>query len=624
MQLAVNVTLVCVLAQVLGQVFFVLHIGAPVEAVTLFAGTANVLSDSQPVTADHFGYNYTGFRPFGRFQRQLEDDPVGLITWPGGSVAENLTGRYGLGYGDLWNDRFGFGLNDVFAAARARDASVSIVLPTLPYQGREDALRADIDSFVARLGAGDFGPVPQRLILEVGSEYYATFGPGVDSATIYGRIADTTVQALARALSDPALNPDGVAPEIAVQSGISAAEDAAIRDEMDDASLAQVDMLIHHRFPLLTGGVDDSAEILADAVDKWTADMAAVGGARPGVFLSSYNVGSLTREEARANYVAERAEAGQTVDPAGIDLETRNDPAFEHYWQDQMHLRDYGQDQPRVLLELHARTGAVGMEAASAYGVDMIHAGRLTGTDVNGQPQDFIGQEMLDMMAESLIDTRPLRLSLRNRALEDVATYAWENDDKLVTFVAFRDQPPGELDVRVPGLAKGTYHSVWAESLRADIPQDWMTRFGIPDRPDVDEEPESHSYALGLRESVDVRREGGFLKLNTTHEDQVIRLIFAKTEAGARDIAEWAAGDPVSLLRDRPEALLPEPGPEMSPDPPPPPVKVPPPVAPAPVQKEPDPAADTPDNEDGDTAEADISSMLGGAVLALGLLLLAV
>lgn len=599
------------------------------EAVTLFAGAANLLPDSLPVTPDHFGYNYTGFRPFGRFLRQLDDDPVGLISWPGGSVAENLSNRYGLGYDDLWNDRFGFGLNDVFAAARARDAAVSIVLPTLPYQGREAALQADIDSFVARLGSGDFGPVPRRLILEVGSEYYATFGPGVDNATAYGRIADATVKALSRALSDPALNPDGVLPEIAVQSGISAPEDAAIRDEMDDAALAQVDMLIQHRFPLLTGGVDDSAAILADAVKAWSDDMATVGAPRPGVFLSSYNVGSLTREEARANFVEEREAAGEVVDPAAINLETRNDATFEHYWQDQMHLRDYGQDQPRVLLELQARTGALGMEAASAYGVDMIHAARLTGTDVNGQPQDFIGQEMLDMMAESLIDTRPLRLSLRNRAVDDVATYAWENDDKLVAFITLRDQPPGALDVRVPGLAKGAYHSVWAESLRADIPQDWMTRFGIPDRPDVDESPESHSYALGLRESVSVGRDGGFLKLAITAEDQVIRLVFAKTEAGARDIAEWADGSPISLLRDRQDAVPPDSVPDLPPPPvTPPPVTLPP-VAPSPkpadgAQIDPTPDADGSDLDPQDAAETDLSAILGGAVLALGLLLVAV
>jgi hypothetical protein len=589
------------------------------DTVTLFAGTANVLPDSQSVTADHFGYNYTGFRPFGRSQRQLDDDFVGLITWPGGSVAENLSGRYGLGYDDLWNDRFGFGLNDVFAAARARDAAVSIVLPTLPYQGREDALQADIDSFVERLGSGDFGPVPRRLILEVGSEYYATFGPGVESATTYGRIADATVQALSRALADPVLNPDGVAPEIALQSGISAAEDAAIRDEMDDASLAKVDMLIHHRFPLLTGGVDDSADILGDAVDDWVADMAAVGAARPGVFLSSYNVGSLTREEARSSYVAERAAAGEVVDPATINLETRNDADFERYWQDQMHLRDYGQDHPRVLLELQAQTGAVGMEAASVYGVDMIHAGRLTTTDLSGQAQDFIGQEMLDMMAESLIDTRPLRLSLRNRAVEDVATYAWENDDKLVAFIAFRDQPPGALDVRVPGLAKGAYHSVWAESLRADIPQDWMTRFGIPDRPDVDEEPESHSYALGLRASVAVSRDGGFLSLNTTHEDQVIRLVFAKTEAGARDIAAWADGTPLSLLRDQPEAAPPDPLPEPDPTPVVPPIPSQKPADVAPPDSTPDAPEDDTELQDG--SETDLSALLGGAVLALGFLM---
>ncbi|OYU18017.1 MAG: hypothetical protein CFE34_12755 [Rhodobacteraceae bacterium PARR1] len=599
--------------------------GVPMEAVTLFAGAANVLPDSLPVTQDHFGYNYTGFRPFGRFQRQLGDDPVGLITWPGGSVAENLGDGFGLAYDDLWNDRFGFGLNDVFAAARARDAAVAIVLPTLPYQGGIPDLQADIDSFIARLGGGDFGPLPRRLILEVGSEYYATFGPGVESATIYGRIADDTVQALSRALADPALNPDGIAPEIAVQSGISAAEDAAIRDEMDDASLARVDMLIHHRFPLLTGGVDNSAETLTQAVDDWAADMATVGAERPGVFLSSYNVASLTREEARAGYVAERAAVGEIVDPAGIDLAARNDAAFERYWQDQMHLRDYGQDQPRVLLELHARTGAVGMEAASAYGVDMIHAGRLTTTDLTGQSQDFIGQEMLDMMAESLIDTRPLRLSLRNRAVEDVATYAWENDDKLVAFITLRDQDPGTLEVRVPGLAKGAYHSVWAETLTDDIPQDWMTRFGIADRPDVDESPESHSYALGLRETVDVSRSGGFLSVDTTHEDQVIRLVFAKTESGARDIAEWADGTPLSLLRDSAEPVTPE----LTPDLPPIPSAPPPTAAPRPdtgfvVPQDTSPEDAETDPEPQDAADSDFSSILGGAVFALGVLLMAI
>ena len=171
--------------------------------MTLYTGARNILPDSLPVSMDNFGYNYTSFRPFGRFLRQTEDDPVGLISWPGGSLAENAPDRYGLGYDDLWNDRFGFGLEDVFAAARAREAGVSIVLPTLPYLGREGDLQADVTRFIDRLSGGDFGPLPRRLILEVGSEYYATFGPGVESATTYGQLAETTVQALAKALAEP-------------------------------------------------------------------------------------------------------------------------------------------------------------------------------------------------------------------------------------------------------------------------------------------------------------------------------------------------------------------------------------------------------------------------------------
>lgn len=592
--------------------------------VTLYTGARNILPDSVPVTADNFGYNFTGFRPFGRFLRQTADDPVGLISWPGGSLAENATDRYGLGYDDLWNDRFGFGLEDVFAAARARDAGVSIVLPTLPYLGREEALQADVTSFVDRLAGGDFGPLPRRLILEVGSEYYATFGPGVASATTYGKLAEATLDALTGALADPRLNPQGIAPEIAVQSGIALDEDAAIRAELSEDSLRHVDLLIHHRFPLLDGGVDDSAETLAQTTEAWELDMAAVGAPRPGVFLSSYNVASLTRDEALGMYVEAEAAKGITIDPDSIDLTARTDTGFERFWQDQMHLRDYGQEQPRVLMELHARVGAVGMEAASAYGIDLIHPGRLSFADGNGQAQDFIGQETLDMLAESTLDTRLLKMSLRNRAANDLWSVGYENDDKLVVFVGWEDQAPGPVNIRVPGLMKGQYRAVWAESLTADIPDDWMARFGIPDNPDVDESPESHAYALGVRETVDLRAVGGNLRFLATAEDQMVRLVFAKTPAGEAEIATWAEGDPLRLT-DAPSAPPPDDGPEEAPPPslspsPPPVTALPPVVAPLPqVPMEDDSPDDPPDTADG----ADLGGVLGGALLALGLFALA-
>lgn len=586
--------------------------------VTLYTGARNILPDSLPVSMDNFGYNYTSFRPFGRFLRQTEDDPVGLISWPGGSLAENAPDRYGLGYDDLWNDRFGFGLEDVFAAARARDAGVSIVLPTLPYLGREEDLQADVSRFIDRLSGGDFGPLSRRLILEVGSEYYATFGPGVESATTYGRLAEATVQALAGALADPQVNPGGILPEIAVQSGLSLEEDAAIRAELGQDSLRHVDLLIHHRFPLLNGGVDDSAEALTATTEAWEQDMAAVGAPRPGVFLSSYNVASLTREEALGLYVETQSARGITVDPANIDLTARSDTGFERFWQDQMHLRDYGQEQPRVLMELHARVGAVGMEAASAYGIDLIHPGRLSFADAAGQAQDFIGQETLDMLAESTLDTRLLKMSLRNRATNDLWSVAYENDDKLVAFVGWEDQPPGPVNIRVPGLMKGDYLTVRAESLTAAIPEDWMALFGIPDNPDVDESPESHAYALGLRAGVDLRAVGGNLRFQATAEDQMVRLVFAKTAAGEAEIAGWATGDPLTLLPE------PEEVPQLEEPPVPPPVvTAPPPVMPLPPVPMPEDSPDDPPEAADSGDGTDIGGVLGGALLALGLFALA-
>ena len=49
--------------------------------------------DSQPFGPEHFGYSYTGFRDLDRFLAQLADRPLGLITWPGGTIVETMPDR---------------------------------------------------------------------------------------------------------------------------------------------------------------------------------------------------------------------------------------------------------------------------------------------------------------------------------------------------------------------------------------------------------------------------------------------------------------------------------------------------------------------------------------------------
>ena len=555
------------------------------------------------MTPENFGYNYTGFRSFDRFESQLSDSRVGLISWPGGSLAENLPDRYDLKHPDLWAGDVDFGLDRLFQEAAERNAGVSLVLPTARYLGRTAEMQADFTGFLTRVLDGSLGPVPHRLILELGNEYYSTFGTGTGHAADYGRLADDMVQTISKVLADPVLNPTGADVEIAVQAGRSSVEDDAIRGEMSAESLRNIDMLIYHRFAPYATGIDKSYGVLADNADDWQAAMEAAGGTRPEIFMSSYNVASYTRAEALRDFVAAQAALGITVDPDTIDMDGRTDTDFEKFWQESLTNRHYGIEQTRVLMELQAHIGSIGLGAASVYGVDMQHPARLSWTGVNGDGYDFVGQDMLDMMAESTVGTRLLDFSIKNdQKNENIWTYGYENDDKLVAFIAWHKMPTGPLQVNIDGLSTGAYKAIWAESLHADVPTDWMARFGIPDNPEVDETPESLSYAFGVREHVPLNLNGDGVRLLMDQQHQILRLVLAKTDAGMAEILSWEDGPALSIP---PPGTIIDDGDGI------------PPVDDPDLQEDPDPALD-----DGG-AGADLGGMLGAmllvAVLAMAL-----
>lgn len=516
--------------------------------VKIPAGAAHIVANSATVTPENFGYNYTGYRSFDRFESQLSDSRVGLISWPGGSLAENLPERYDLKYPDLWAGDVDFGLDRLFQEAAERNAGVSLVLPTARYLGRTAEMEADFTGFLSRVLDGSLGPIPHRLILELGNEYYSTFGTGTGHAAEYGRLADDMVQTISKVLADPVLNPTGADVEIAVQAGRSAVEDEAIRGEMSAESLRNIDMLVYHRFAPYATGIDRSYGVLAENTDDWQAAMEAAGGARPEIFMSSYNVASYTRAEALRDFVAAQAALGITVDPDDIDMEGRTDTDFEKFWQQSLTNRHYGIEQTRVLTELQAHIGSIGLGAASVYGVDMQHPARLSWTGVNGDGYDFVGQDMLDMMAESTVGTRLLDFSIRNdQKNHNMWLYGYENDDKLVAFIAWHKMSPGPLQVDIEGFDTGAYKAIWAESLHAEVPADWMTRFGIPDNPDVDETPESQSFAFGVREHVPLNLTSDGVQLLMDQQHEILRLVLAKTDAGVAEIQSWEDGPALSI-----------------------------------------------------------------------------
>lgn len=520
------------------------------------------LGGAAPVAAggawgpDFFGYLYTGFRSFSRFEAQLADQQVGMLVWPGGFIAETFPDRYGLDYPGLFNPAFPRpDLAEMMAEAVAGGAGLAVVLPTLRYLGDEAALRGDLQGFLGDLLGGVYGPAPERLVLQVGSEFYGTLPDPALAASQYGALAEVFVQEISAALADPDVNTTGMAVEIAVQGGRHLAEDAAIRAEMSDASLRAVDQVIHYRFAVTAEGIDGRVEDVSEVMDAWRAELAALGQEGPGLFLGSWGVASYTRDEALNDFLAADAAAGGSLGPGDVDLAGRTTTAFETFWQNAMAARDYGTDHPRLVLEMLTEYGAEGMTAAAVYGTDVIHPGRTSFTDINGVPQDFVGQRMLDMMAESVGGTRALDIGLANAPGDAVWAYGFENADKLVVFLAADAAVPGGVMLGLPGLGS-VYRQVAADSLRAAVPADWMTRFGIPDNPGVDESPEGESYALGARQAAVVQQVAGGVQVGFSAPGEVVRVAFAKTDAGLAEIAGFTDGDFVALqatLPDRPD-----------------------------------------------------------------------
>jgi hypothetical protein len=107
----------------------------------------------------------------------------------------------------------------------------------------------------------------------------------------------------------------------------------------------------------------------------------------------------------------------------------------------------------------------------------------------------------------------------------------------------------------------------------------------------VDETPEAQTYAEAVRAPVEAGQTTGGITVTLGSPFEIVRLAFAKTEAGFAEIASWSQGAPLLL-----DLLADMPG---------------------------DPPADTPPPDDGaDEDDGDDGGGEGG-MAGLGLLLLA-
>lgn len=516
----------------------------PVDLV-LESGASAYADPLHALTDLLFGARFISYRDVDGFLDQISGAEIGLIVWPGGTLAETRDDRYGFEHDGLYDPLTGKpGLDEMMAIAVDQGAALSVVLPTFRYADDPEAARIEIREFLGELLGGGYGALPDRMILEIGSEYYAHFGAG--GAAEYGAVAEIMVSEIALALADPSVNLVGADLTIAVQSGKTLEEDALIRAALSDLSLSETDMIVHHRFAYEPQGIDPKIGLVEAIRDAWAAD----AGDAPELFVSAWNTVSLVREEVLADYAAETG-----TDPASVDLALRSDVGFETYWQERLDAASYGQEHATYLLESFASYAEAGMAAGAIYGVDLVHPGRLSYEGTDGQDYTFVGGEMLRMIYESVGGTHVLASDRAYDPADPVTVYGFENADKLVVFLAAGDVAPGEVTLDLDGLGS-VYRSLSAESLTSAVPEDWMAVFGIPDNALVDESAEGETFALGVRAGLTAEVTGGAVTVSLDEAHEVVRLAFAKTDAGAAEIAGWSLGAPVDLA----EAVLPDSG----------------------------------------------------------------
>ena len=513
---------------------------------SLNTGISAYSNPDDPLSQLAFGARYSSYRNVDRFLEQTDDANLGLIVWPGGTLAETRDDRFGFDFDGLYNPDTGKPtLTEMMQIANDENAALSVVLPTARYADDPNSVVAELRAFLFDLLSGGLGPLPETLIFEIGSEYYGNFSDGpVDSAaTQYGAIAEVMVSEIVLALGDPVINLVEADIEIAVQAGKTLEDDAAIRAELSTQTIQHTDMVIHHRFAYSAEGIDPRIVELDAILDSWAA---AAESDPPDLFVSAWNTVTLTRAGVLQDYIAEEAAAGRQITEEDVDLVGRTTTAFESYWQSRLDEVAYGQEHAAYILESFSSYAEAGMDAGAIYGVDLIHPGRISFKGDDQTHYDFAGAEMIKMIYESVGNTHVLSSGEDYSHDDPVTAYAFENEDKLVVFLASGAAAAGDVELQIDGIGD-TYKGVWGDRLSSENLADWMTIFGVPDNPEVDEAAEAETYAVGVREAATVEQQDDAVTVALNEPFEVVRLAFAKTEAGAAEIASWSDGAELEL-----------------------------------------------------------------------------
>ncbi len=532
-----------------------------------FEAVGASLAEAKTINAFHFGARYASYRNFDRFESQISETDIGMLIWPDGALSEYEDDRYGFDHHGLYNttDTGQPGLGDIFQAAHELDLGVSVILPTTRYQDDPQALAADAEAFFHDLYGGDFGPLPKKLIFEIGNEFYWSFSGDdtVGMAQDYGAIANVYADIVQDMEQIYDLDPDQV--EVSLQVARDTPANEALIETLSDTTLQVTDLLSTHSFNVDTANAGHQIDEIQDVQALWSNAIDGMGLSDPGIYLSAYNAASLTAKEAAKAFVTSDANT-QGLSFEDIDLTGRSTQAFEEYYQAELGARAVGMEHGDALLQIFSEYQAVGVEAAGVYGWDMIHPSRSSFRGTDGQDYHFIGGEIQDMMAESLQDTSALDWYQDNdhSQKEDVSVYGFNSPEKLVVFLAAPEFQGDDYRLSFDTSHLGSVEKVWGHSLTGDVPDDWKSLFNVTTASGVDQSAEASTYTVGVRQDFQPEVQDGVLELTFTEPGEIIRLSFARNDAGAQDIDNWHGGSAVDLVNPERDVYL-EPTPVATP-----------------------------------------------------------
>jgi len=296
------------------------------NTISIDLGEENFLNPTEVADEAAFGAEFLGWEFFQNFEARHDEVDFHHVRWPGGIPVEdgiNTAGsenRSRATVFDLTSDNFVLwdrntgapreGIREMLEFSVENDVTLAVVVPTARYveiireEGQEagiEAARADIRDFTERLVSGEFGELPSRVSLEIGSEYYSTDvwkhyttdDNGIPYATMpddlasnFGDVFAAMTDEIDDIRNDPSLNTIDANVEIHVQLGrqgsnpnpnVGNVEDNLdfIESLLDVGALDAVDSLIYHRyvanFDNIDRGIDiySGGNILSDTMQLW-------------------------------------------------------------------------------------------------------------------------------------------------------------------------------------------------------------------------------------------------------------------------------------------------------------------------------------------------------------------